>query len=64
MTPYEIGFRSGEQAAWDDRQTMHKQQPPVQIHTERERGFWDGYQPRDAMWSARPDARPEWRRAA
>lgn len=64
MTPYEAGFAEGERASWDERGRARRRIPPRVITTERERGFWDGYTPRNPEWSIRHDPRPSWEREA
>jgi hypothetical protein len=52
MTEYEIGFDAGERQAFKDR-SLHMRRVRGAPKTERERGFEDGYFPRDPAWAMR-----------
>ena len=51
MTPYERGFSAGEQRAWQDRHQGDRRIPPTCPGGDYERGFWDGYMPRNPSWA-------------
>lgn len=63
MTPYEAGFAEGEASAWRDRGRRQRIAPQY-IANQRERGFWDGYTPRNPVWALRSDPRPHWQQEA
>lgn len=49
---YEAGFDTGERAAFAARAEPLRYQRPAQLTSDWDRGFWDGYCPRSASWSA------------
>jgi hypothetical protein len=54
MTPYEIGFSQGEMAAFKDRRNrIVRCRPAHMVGGERNRGWWDGYEPRTEAWRLR-----------
>lgn len=46
---YEIGFASGERAAYFDKRNEFTRELPEPV-TPEARGFVDGYRPRSAAW--------------
>lgn len=56
MTEFELGFRRGEQDAWDGR----NEPPPVpqKVSGEYARGYWAARLPRTSTWARRNDLLP------
>jgi hypothetical protein len=50
MTAYEAGFDAGERTAFADRKHGRVRCRPDGAQDQRERGFWDGYEPRSGSW--------------
>jgi hypothetical protein len=63
MSTYALGFNDGERQAWTDRRfiTPRVIERPL---TEYERGFRDGYLPRDPAWRLRTKPVPSWQERA
>ncbi len=65
---YETSFDRGERQAFADRMVCMRRPRPLCPQGEDERGFWDGYCPRDSSWWRRPSEeaqmRDQQRRAA
>ena len=55
MTEYEIGFDAGERQAFKDR-SMHIRKVRGEPTTQRDKGYEDGYFPRDLAWALRSPA--------
>lgn len=51
---YEAGFHAGEQASWRDRVLHARPSRPEITRGDYQRGYWDGYMPRTALWACRP----------
>jgi hypothetical protein len=61
MSPYEAGFDAGERTAFADRRKGRVRCRPAATPDQRERGFWDGYEPRSEEWRLRTGLkRPAW----
>jgi hypothetical protein len=59
MSPYESGFDAGERTAFADRKKGRiRCRPPT--NSERQRGFWDGYEPRSETWRMRQVPSTAW----
>ena len=58
---YETGFTDGEAQAWKDRHLTIRRVRQVP-RNEYDRGYWDGYCPRDPAWwlLRRPPAQAWW----
>jgi hypothetical protein len=50
MTAYEAGFDWGQRTAFADRRKGIVRCRPDGALDQRERGFWDGYEPRSESW--------------
>jgi hypothetical protein len=53
VTDYECGFTIGEERAFMDRHDGERLTPPPpdQIIGQIQRGYWDGYMPRNPAWA-------------
>jgi hypothetical protein len=51
MTDYERGFAWGEAHAFADRHDGERKKPPEEIVGQIQRGYWDGYMPRNPAWA-------------
>lgn len=58
MTEFELGFRRGEQDAWDGRNDPPP--TPQKVGGEYARGYWAARLPRTSTWARRHDLPPAW----
>lgn len=56
---YAAGFADGESQAWKDRSLNMRRVRQVP-RNEYERGYWDGYCPRDPAWCLRRPVEQAW----
>jgi hypothetical protein len=56
---YEAGFRDGELQAFKDRKAGHKR-ILGEVKTEYQRGYQDGYTPRNLAWALTKPAAQWW----
>ena len=64
MTQYEAGFDAGERDAFSDRQSGVRKPMPEKVRGHYQRGYWDGYCPRNSSWLFRKNAPSQQRTTA
>lgn len=57
---YQAGFDAGERDAWKDRQNGLRRDFSGPVRGEYQRGYLDGYRPRNPGWALKQESAPWW----